>query len=164
MHMAVGKGQPYCLFERSASLTVTCTQRLPGTHSTRPAAPCKHFVNPGLRLVPPGMYSLKFELPSFTTLLRQDIQMSAGFTATINAVLQVSTVQDTVTVSGQSPVVDVENATVSTTFNTTLAAILPNPYDYNAILAVTPGLQVVTPDVGGSRAHIQQTIRSWSRL
>jgi hypothetical protein len=111
-------------------------------------------------LLPPGSYSLKFELPSFRTLVREGIQMSAGFTATINATLEVASVGDTVTVVGESPAVDVERATVSNNFNNDLVKVLPISNNYYEVLSITPGLQLSNPDVGGSLAHAQQGVRA----
>ena len=53
--------------------------------------------------VPPGAYTLTFELPGFNTVKREGIQISLGFNATENAQLQVASLQETVTVSGASP-------------------------------------------------------------
>jgi len=50
--------------------------------------------------VPPGVYELSFELAGFSTVKRSGIQISLGFTATVNADLALATVQETVTVSG----------------------------------------------------------------
>ena len=61
-------------------------------------------------LLPPGVYSVKYELPGFKSLLREGIQVSAGFTATINVMMEVATVAETVTVQGDSPVVDTTSA------------------------------------------------------
>jgi hypothetical protein len=58
-----------------------------------------------MTLLPPGVFSVKYELPGFKTLVREGIQMSAGFAATINVNLEVSSVSETVTVDGQSPVI-----------------------------------------------------------
>jgi hypothetical protein len=56
--------------------------------------------------LPPGTYGLVFELPGFTTLKRENIQISMGFTATVNVDLAVASLQETVTVTGNSPVID----------------------------------------------------------
>ena len=61
-------------------------------------------------LLPPGVYSVKYELPGFKSFLREGIQVSAGFTATINVMMEVATVAETVTVQGDSPVVDTTSA------------------------------------------------------
>ena len=51
--------------------------------------------------LPPGTYTLKFELPGFRVLAREGIQMTAGFTATLNVSLEVGVVSETVTVAGE---------------------------------------------------------------
>src|ERR1043166_8427784 len=55
----------------------------------------------------PGPYAVTFSLQGFTTLKREGIQLPAEFTATVNAELSVGTLQETVTVSGEAPIVDV---------------------------------------------------------
>ena len=67
-------------------------------------------------LLPPGTYTVKFGLSGFATIVRQGIQLSAGFTSTLNVVMEVAVVAETVTVVGESPIIDVTNAVVSTTF------------------------------------------------
>src|SRR5262249_19850757 len=59
--------------------------------------------------LPPGTYSLTFELAGFNTLKRENIQIAMGFTATVNVELAVATLQETVTVTGESPVIDTSN-------------------------------------------------------
>src|SRR5580658_6649825 len=56
----------------------------------------------------PGVYSVSFELTGFTTIKRDGIELSGSFTATVNADLQVGNVAETVTVTGETPVVDVQ--------------------------------------------------------
>ena len=63
---------------------------------------------------------------------------------------------ESVTVSGQSPVVDVTNTTVATRFDTELLASLPGARDYWAVLAQTPAVSMGRVDVGGSGALTQQ--------
>ena len=57
----------------------------------------------------PGIYSLNFSLPGFTSVKRDGIELTGTFTATINAELRVGAVTETVTVAGESPVVDVNS-------------------------------------------------------
>lgn len=57
----------------------------------------------------PGTYAVTYSLPGFGTLVRDGIQLSTGFTANINVQLSVGDIQETVTVSGASPVVDIQN-------------------------------------------------------
>src|SRR5215510_10431631 len=57
----------------------------------------------------PGVYSVTFTLSGFSTMKREGVELQANFTATINADLKVGGLTETITVSGQSPVVDVQN-------------------------------------------------------
>ena len=71
--------------------------------------------------LPPGEYSVKFELAGFGTVIREGIRVGVGFTATVNTELNVASVAESVTVSGQSPVVDVTQYQVATRFDTRAA-------------------------------------------
>ncbi len=57
----------------------------------------------------PGAYTVTFTLVGFNTVKREGIALSAGFTATVDADLRVGALEETITVSGQSPIVDVQN-------------------------------------------------------
>ena len=57
----------------------------------------------------PGTYTVTFALEGFNSVRREGIQLTTGFTAAVNADLQVGSVAETITVSGQSPVVDLQN-------------------------------------------------------
>ena len=59
--------------------------------------------------IPPGTYMVRYELPGFANVLREGIRVTLGFTATLNVTMAVSGLQETVTVSGASPVVDVSS-------------------------------------------------------
>ena len=59
--------------------------------------------------LPPGTYRLEYQLAGFSTVVREQIVVSIGFTATVNVQLQVATLNETVTVTGASPVVDTQN-------------------------------------------------------
>jgi hypothetical protein len=63
----------------------------------------------------PGVYTVTFTLPGFSTLRREGLELTTGFTATINGELRVGTVEETITVSGESPVVDISNVRQHTT-------------------------------------------------
>ena len=57
----------------------------------------------------PGSYSVTFRLPGFNTVKREGITLTAGFTATVNADLQVGALEETITVTGAAPLVDTQN-------------------------------------------------------
>lgn len=112
-------------------------------------------------LLPPGTYALKYELPGFKTVLREGIIVQGSRTVTLPITLDVATVAETVTVSGESPVVDVQNATIGVAFNTTLLRDLPNQRDVWAVLGQTPGITMTRFDVGGSTAGTQTGYRGY---
>src|SRR5712691_7935155 len=58
----------------------------------------------------PGTYTVTFTLPGFGIYKREGIELSAGFTATANADMKVGALEETVTVTGASPIVDIQNA------------------------------------------------------
>jgi hypothetical protein len=105
--------------------------------------------------VPPGEYKITYELSGFSTVVREGIRVTLGFTAAVNAELGVATLQETVTVSGESPVVDVSSTATSTNFDYERLAALPNARDFWSVLAAAPSLQVQRIDVGGSAAGTQ---------
>jgi hypothetical protein len=133
-------------------VTVTVvSESMQGTRTTVTGADGSYRVP----AVPPGTYKLTFELAGFGTVVRDGIIVGLGFTATINADMKVASLQETVTVSGQSPVVDVTSTTSATTFGEEKLAALPNARDFWAILAASPGIQLTRIDVAGSAAGTQ---------
>jgi hypothetical protein len=105
--------------------------------------------------LPPGTYTVTFELPGFNTLKRENILLSMGFTATINVELAVASLQETVTVTGASPVIDTSNTRVQQNFKLEALQEIPNARDMWSLLAVTPAVQMSRIDVGGNRAGTQ---------
>ena len=99
-----------------------------------------------------GTYAVTFTLTGFRTVKREGIELTAGFTATVNAELSVGAVEETITVSAESPLVDTQNARQQKVLSSELLDALPAGQK-NAInlIQLTPGL--TTPglaDVGGS--------------
>ena len=90
--------------------------------------------------VPPGAYELTFELAGFNTLKRAGIQITLGFTANVNVELALATLQETVTVSGASPVIDTSTTRVQQNFKIEQLQSIPNGRDMWALLAVTPAV------------------------
>jgi hypothetical protein len=105
--------------------------------------------------VPPGTYELTYELAGFNSLKRSGISISLGFTATVNAELALATLQETVTVSGSSPIIDTTATRTVQNFKLTELQSIPNGRDMWALLAVTPAVQMSRIDVGGNRAGTQ---------
>jgi hypothetical protein len=105
--------------------------------------------------VPPGMYRLNYELTGFGTVVREGVQVGLGFTATVNTEMRVASLQETVTVTGESPVVDVSNTTTATNFGQERLASLPNARDFWTVLAAAPAIVVNRIDVAGNAAGTQ---------
>jgi hypothetical protein len=114
--------------------------------------------------VPPGTYTLTYELAGFNTVKREGIQIALGFTATINLELALATLQETVTVTGESPIIDTTATRVVQNFKLEQLQALPNGRDMWSLLAVTPGVQMARIDVGGNRAGTQTDYRAYGQL
>src|SRR5512145_2165997 len=65
----------------------------------------------------PGPYTVTFPLPGFSTFVRDGIVLTTGFTATVNGEMKVGGVEETVTVTGEAPVVDISNVEQQTTLS-----------------------------------------------
>jgi len=107
--------------------------------------------------LPPGVYDLSFELAGFQQVKREGIRVVINSTLTVNQQLQVATLQETVTVSGASPVVDTSTTGVGTNFTKELLTEIPNARDVWAAMSQAPGIQMQGYDVGGSHAGTQTT-------
>ncbi len=114
--------------------------------------------------VPPGTYTITYELAGFTTVKREGIQIALGFTATVNVQLQLATLQETVTVTGASPVIDTTSTRVVQNFKLEQLQSIPNGRDMWSLLAITPGVQMERIDVGGNRAGTQTNYRAYGLL
>jgi hypothetical protein len=103
----------------------------------------------------PGLYTVTFTLPGFSTFERGGVELTGSFTATINAELRVGTVQETVTVTGESPIVDVQSARRQTTLSNEVLKAIPTVRSYNALVVVVPGVVTNTNDVATGTATTQ---------
>lgn len=91
--------------------------------------------------LPRGSYSLKFELAGFEPLVRQGLELTAGFAARVNTTLKVGTLNETVTVSGASPVVDLTSTDGGRNVPTDLISLsLPGLKQMADIVQMSPGL------------------------
>lgn len=105
--------------------------------------------------LPIGTYTVKFELPGFKTVVREDVRLTLGFTAQIDQQLDISTVQETVTVSGESPVVDTKSTAARTTFDLEMLQNLPSARDPWVMLERVPNISMDRINVGGSQSGQQ---------
>lgn len=90
----------------------------------------------------PGVYKVTFTMPGFNTSVQDGIDLPSNFTATINAELKVGAVEESVTVSGQAPVVDVQNAQRTTAISREMLDAVPMPRMFIAEAAMAVGTKV----------------------
>ena len=105
--------------------------------------------------LPIGTYSVTFELGGFRTLAMQDIRVTIGFRAQVNGQLELSTVQETVTVTGASPLVDTREVGTSSTFDLETMQNIPSARDPWVMLERTPGIFMDRANVGGNQSGQQ---------
>src|SRR5687768_6146631 len=105
--------------------------------------------------LPIGTYTVKFELPGFKSVVREDVRLTLGFTAQIDQQLEISTVQETVTVSGESPVVDTRSTAARTTFDLDMLQNLPSARDPWVMLERVPNITMDRINVGGNQSGQQ---------
>jgi hypothetical protein len=104
----------------------------------------------------PGAYVVTFTLPGFNTIRREGIELPADFTATVSAEMKIGALEETVTVTGASPVVDVKSATQQQVLSRDLLDALPTGRNIWAVGSTLNGISLSAPDVGGT-AGMQQT-------
>ena len=97
----------------------------------------------------PGAYTVTFSLPGFSTVIREGIELTTGFTANIDGVLAVGGIEETITVTGATPIVDVQNVRRQQVITQELLEALPiSTKHVNNLVTLTPGFTGLA-DVGG---------------
>ena len=129
----------------------------------------------------PGTYTVTFTLPGFSTVRREGIVLTGSFVATVNADLRVGTVEETITVTGETPIVDVQSTKQQRVMDAELIASIPTGRSLANIASLIPGVIAWSPrglnDVGGTdnlqntymsihggRAYDQRTLVEWILL
>ena len=107
----------------------------------------------------PGLYRVTFTLAGFNTLVRQALDLPTNFTSTINVELRVGTLEENVTVTGASPVVDVSSTSKVQVMSRETLDALPTGRSIFSMGQLVTGVNLNVPDVGGARA-MQQTYMS----
>ena len=87
----------------------------------------------------PGTYSVTYSLPGFGTLVREGIELSTGFTANIDVQLTVGDIAETITVSGATPVVDIQNVDQRAVMDRELIETIPSGKSISALGLLVPG-------------------------
>ena len=102
-----------------------------------------------------GTYTVRFELSGFKTVVREGILITVGFSAGINTQMGISTVQETITVSGETPVVDTRATGTKQTFTNELLQSIPSARDPWVILQQTAGIAMDRENIGGNMSGQQ---------
>ncbi len=107
-----------------------------------------------------GVYEVTFTLTGFATVKRPGIELTADFTAPVNADLRVSTVAETITVTGQSPLIDTQSVTQRKALTSDMIDALPTGRSFQNLSVLVPGVQTAlgSQDVGGTGGDRYQTL------
>ncbi|MEP7304877.1 MAG: carboxypeptidase regulatory-like domain-containing protein [Acidobacteriota bacterium] len=101
----------------------------------------------------PGTYSVTFTLAGFSAFKREGIELTGSFAATVNAELKVGTVQETITVTGESPIVDVQNSAQQRVLGADVIDAIPTSRTQFTTAVLIPGMTISTSqDVGGTNS------------
>src|SRR6266487_1884117 len=107
----------------------------------------------------PGPYTLTFTLAGFSIVKRENIELPANFTMTISGEMKVGALEETLTVTGAAPTVDVQSTTKAQVLNREALDAIPTGRTIQGMGQLITGVSLNIPDVGGSRA-MQQTYMS----
>ena len=110
----------------------------------------------------PGTYVVTFSLTGFASLKREGIELTTGFTATVNAELRVGALEETITVSGSTPVVDVQNVKTQAVISHDVLSALPTGKTIGGYTALTVGMSQAAvgagQDVGGNQGEVASSM------
>lgn len=109
--------------------------------------------------LPPGRYTVRFELQGFSAVERGDIPVNIAVVSTVNQSLQVAQVSETVTVSGEAPAVDVKSTSKGTNFGRDLLESIPQAREIWSTVEQVPGSTMSKFNVGGSESAQQSSMQ-----
>src|SRR5262245_14782285 len=107
--------------------------------------------------VPIGVFTVKFELAGFTTVVNEGIRLEIGQNAQVNAALNVSGVQEVVTITAESPLVDVRNNGRTNSFNQEALQNVPSGRDPWVVMQQSAGIVMDRENIGGNQSGQQST-------
>src|SRR5262245_29819421 len=114
--------------------------------------------------LPAGTYRLRAELTGFSAYVRDELRLTVGFNARIDVTMKLGAMEESVTVSGQSPVVDISSTAASVAFTKDVLDTIPRGRDLQNIFAMAPGVTQAVADVGGSTMAQRQNLSSYGVL
>ncbi len=95
----------------------------------------------------PGTYTVSFTLTGFSVFKREGIELTGSFTAVVNAEMRIGALEETIVVTGESPVVDVQSARRQMTLGSDVLRSIPTIRNYNGVVLLVPGVTTNTNDV-----------------
>jgi hypothetical protein len=98
----------------------------------------------------PGTYTVTFTLTGFNTVRREGVELAGSGTVVVNAELRVGALEETITVTGEAPTVDVQGVTRQQVLNTQVINAIPTGRNYYSLGVLIPGVSSNATDVGGS--------------
>jgi hypothetical protein len=98
--------------------------------------------------LPPGTYEMTFTLTGFSVIKRQNVEVTGSGVIPINAELRVGALAETITVSGETPVVDTQTTRRQAVLSSDIINTLPATRSYGALLAAVPGVMVGVGNMG----------------
>lgn len=105
--------------------------------------------------LPPGRYRLSFELQGFRNVVRDEVEVRIGQTVDLPVTMTLATVEETVTVTGESPLVDARQMGTATNFTQDELARVPNSRDPWALLRTVPGVVMDRVNIAGNETGQQ---------
>ena len=103
--------------------------------------------------LPAGTYTVTFTLPGFTTVVREGIVLAGSFTAPVDAALAVGGIEETVTVTGAAPLVDVKSTKQQSVLTADRIHVLPGAANTQGAAQYVPGVSTQTCCFGGPALH-----------
>ena len=108
--------------------------------------------------LPSGTYRVSFSLPGFATVQRDGVELAGNFTATINVEMRVGGLEETITITGEAPIVNVQSTVRQDVLKGDLITDLPAARNVQNLAILIPGMAVTgTLDVGGLRGGAEVT-------
>jgi hypothetical protein len=103
-------------------------------------------------------YRVEYQLPGFRTVIRTGIDVNIRTTTTLDITLEVATIEESVTVSGEAPLIDSANARQGVSMSGELLQAIPTGRDFYTLMVMTPGTAKNTPSVGGAAADLSTQV------
>lgn len=106
----------------------------------------------------PGSYTITFTLTGFNTVRREGVELTGSATFQVNADMRVGALEETIIVTGEAPIVDVQSVTQQRVLDQELIAALPSARRYYSLGVLIPGVVSNSTDVGGARGDTMSSL------